>query len=194
MLPNRTNYGWTEVGRNSSSYVSRRSIFRTHSLKEQPRSAGGPPPPAPRLLSNLMTSRTRIENVSAAGSDTTQNNTSLRRTGVLAVGPEPQKREILSSLATSADGWDLRIISSAGKSPGKRNWERSRPNKSINRTERAPEWWTRTSPAKGGEERTLTGRGHLLRGAFLHGAPGKPDMVSWFDRQLPEGRKPREEV
>lgn len=35
-----------------------------------------------------------------------------------------RKEKNLSSAATSADGQDLRIISSAGKSPGKRNQEK----------------------------------------------------------------------
>ena len=34
--------------------------------------------------------------------------------------------------------------------------------------------WTRTSPAKGGGERTLTGRVHLLQGAFCTGPRESP--------------------
>lgn len=86
-----------------------------------------------------MTSRLGCKRVSVLGSDSNQNNMSLWRTGVCAVGPGPYEREILSSLATSADGWDPTIISSAGKNPGKRNWERSCPNESISQRKRVPE-------------------------------------------------------
>lgn len=165
-----------------------------HRRLKPPRSAKDPAPPPPYHTSNLMTSRLGCKRVSVLGSDSNQNNMSLWRTGVCAVGPGPYEREILSSLATSADGWDPTIISSAGKNPGKRNWERSRPNESINHRKRVPECagrqthtthkWRRRPP--------LIWNSQLLRGAFLQMAPRKlcGQVVSW----VREGRKLLEKV
>lgn len=50
-------------------------------------------------------------------------------------------------------GWNLRLISSAGKNPGKRNWERSRPNKSIKQTKRVPEYADGRAPPTRGESK-----------------------------------------